>query len=80
MLVLRATPELSWALLAKSALDRIGAFIFVLCTLPLWIFAIIGIKLSSPKDPVFFRQDRAGKYGRPFKMWKFRTMMRWAMK
>jgi lipopolysaccharide/colanic/teichoic acid biosynthesis glycosyltransferase len=61
MLVLRATPELSWALLAKSALDRIGAFIFVLCTLPLWIFAIIGIKLSSPKDPVFFRQDRAGK-------------------
>jgi exopolysaccharide biosynthesis polyprenyl glycosylphosphotransferase len=75
MLVLRATPELSWALLAKSALDRIGAFIFVLCTLPLWIFAIIGIKLSSPKDPVFFRQDRAGKYGRPFKMWKFRTMV-----
>lgn len=75
MLVLRATPELSWALLAKGALDRIGAFLFILLTLPVWIFAIIGIKLSSPRDPVFFRQDRAGKYGKPFKMWKFRTMV-----
>lgn len=75
MLVLRATPELSWALLAKGALDRIGALLFILLTLPVWILAIIGIKISSPKGPVFFRQDRAGKYGRPFKMWKFRTMV-----
>ena len=75
MLVLRATPELSWALLAKSALDRLGATLFILFTLPLWIFAIIGIKLSSPRDPVFFRQDRAGKFGKKFKMWKFRTMV-----
>ena len=74
MLVLRATPELSWALLAKSALDRLGATLFILFTLPVWIFAIIGIKLSSPRDPVFFRQDRAGKFGKQFKMWKFRTM------
>ncbi|MGB2091792.1 MAG: sugar transferase [Akkermansiaceae bacterium] len=75
MLVLRATPELSWALLAKGALDRIGALLFILLTLPVWILAIIGIKISSPKGPVFFRQDRAGKFGRPFKMWKFRTMV-----
>lgn len=75
MLVLRATPELSWALLAKSALDRLGAALFILCTLPIWIFAIVGIKLSSPRDPVFFRQDRAGKFGKQFKMWKFRTMV-----
>ena len=75
MLVLRATPELSWALLAKSALDRLGAILFMIFTLPIWIMAIIGIKLSSPKDPVFFRQDRAGKFGKQFKMWKFRTMV-----
>ncbi|MDG1357670.1 MAG: sugar transferase [Akkermansiaceae bacterium] len=74
MLVLRATPELSWALLAKSALDRLGATLFILFTLPVWIFAIIGIKLCSPRDPVFFRQDRAGKFGKQFRMWKFRTM------
>lgn len=75
MLVLRATPELSWALLVKGAVDRLGAFLFVFCTLPLWLFAMIGIRLTSPGAPVFFRQDRAGKYGKPFKMWKFRTMV-----
>ncbi|MCP5536750.1 MAG: sugar transferase [Akkermansiaceae bacterium] len=75
MLVLRATPELSWALLAKAAMDRIGAFLFILCTSPIWLFAYVGIKLTSPGAPAFFRQDRAGKYGKPFKMWKFRTMV-----
>jgi len=74
MLVLRATPELSWALLVKAAIDKIGAFFFILFTLPIWLIAILGIKLSSPGAPVFFLQDRAGKYGKQFKMWKFRTM------
>ncbi len=75
MLVLRATPELSWALLVKGAMDRVGAFLFILGTSPIWLFAMLGIRLTSPGAPVFFRQDRAGKYGKPFKMWKFRTMV-----
>ncbi len=75
MLVLRATPELSWALLMKTVMDRVGAVIFIFFTSPLWLFAMVGIKLASPGAPVFFRQDRAGKYGKPFKMWKFRTMV-----
>jgi exopolysaccharide biosynthesis polyprenyl glycosylphosphotransferase len=75
MLVLRATPELSWALLVKTAMDRVGAFLFILFTSPLWLFAMIGIRIASPGAPVFFRQDRAGKYGKTFKMWKFRTMV-----
>ena len=75
MLVLRATPELSWALLLKGAMDRVGAILFILGTSPIWLFAFVGIKLASPGAPAFFRQDRAGKYGKPFKMWKFRTMV-----
>lgn len=74
MLVLRATPELSWALLVKKLLDRVGALILILATFPFWLIAMIGIRLASPGAPVFFHQDRAGKYGKPFKMWKFRTM------
>jgi lipopolysaccharide/colanic/teichoic acid biosynthesis glycosyltransferase len=31
------------------------------------------IKLASP-GPVFFRQERAGRFGRPFRIYKFRTM------
>jgi len=75
MLVLRATPELSWALLLKGAMDRVGAFSLIFFTSPLWVLAMVGIRLASPGSPVFFRQDRAGKYGKPFRMWKFRTMV-----
>jgi len=75
MLVLRSTPELSWELLCKGVLDRVGAAIVILGSSPLWIFAMIGIRLKSPGAPVFFSQMRAGRYGQPFRMWKFRTMV-----
>ncbi len=74
MLVFKSTPELSWSLLAKSSIDRFGALTIIVMTLPFWIFAYIGIKISSP-GPAFFMQDRAGKYGRSFRMRKFRTMV-----
>ena len=73
MLVFHSTPQVSWALLFKNALDRLGAAVLLVLSLPLWIIAIIGIKGSSP-GPVFFRQERAGRYGKSFRMWKFRTM------
>ncbi len=75
MLVLRSTPELSWELLCKGVLDRVGATLTILLTSPLWIVAMIGIRLKSPGAPVFFSQMRAGRYGQPFRMWKFRTMV-----
>jgi len=75
MLVLRSTPELSWELLCKAAIDRVGAALAILVTLPLWIIAAFGIRHASPGAPVFFSQMRAGRYGKPFRMWKFRTMV-----
>jgi exopolysaccharide biosynthesis polyprenyl glycosylphosphotransferase len=75
MLVLRTTPELSWELLSKEVFDRVAAALMILVTLPLWIFATLGITLKSPGAPVFFSQMRAGRYGKPFRMWKFRTMV-----
>lgn len=74
MLVLRSTPELSWALLAKSIFDKVGASIIILASSILWLVAAIGIKLKSPSGPIFFKQKRAGRYGKPFMMYKFRTM------
>lgn len=75
MLVLRSTPELSWELLTKEFMDRIGSLLIILCSLPLWFIAAIGIKISSPGAPVIFSQLRCGRYGKPFKIWKFRTMV-----
>lgn len=73
MLVFHSTPQASWELLFKGIVDRVGALLLLLVSLPLWFVAIIGIRLGS-RGPVFFQQERAGHYGRPFVMWKFRTM------
>jgi lipopolysaccharide/colanic/teichoic acid biosynthesis glycosyltransferase len=59
----------------KGAFDRIAALLIILFTLPLWIIAIIGIHIQSPGSSALFSQRRAGRYGRPFRMWKFRTMV-----
>ncbi len=73
MLVFHSTPNVSWALCMKDVFDRIGAAAVLLLTCPIWLVAMIGIKLSSP-GPVLFTQDRSGRFGRPFRMFKFRTM------
>jgi lipopolysaccharide/colanic/teichoic acid biosynthesis glycosyltransferase len=42
--------------------------------LPFYIFCAIGVKLSS-KGPVFYLQERIGLYGKPFQIFKFRSMV-----
>jgi len=74
MLVLRSTPALSWALLGKGLIDWLGAAALIVVTSPLWLVAAIGIKFGS-SGPVFFQQWRGGRYGKPYQMWKFRTMV-----
>lgn len=75
MLVFRSTPELSWQLFAKKLVDIFGALVAVIFLSPFWIAAIIGIRFASPGAPVIFTQQRAGLYGKPFRIFKFRTMV-----
>ncbi len=74
MLVFRSTPDVSWALLVKGAIDRTLAFIGIIVMLVPMAAIALTIRLTS-KGPVIFRQLRAGKYGKPFVMYKFRSMM-----
>lgn len=57
----------------KRAIDIAGSLVGLLITAVLSIFVIPAIKLDSP-GPVFFAQNRVGKNGRIFKMYKFRSM------
>ena len=60
--------------LAKRCFDI--AFSLIVLVAFCWLFAIIAvlIKVDDPKGPVFFRQERVGKGGRTFRMYKFRSM------
>lgn len=57
----------------KRFFDIVSSLFIMTITLPIAIIAAIGIKLSD-WGPIFFTQIRMGKYGKPFKMIKFRTM------
>lgn len=60
-------------LMAKRGIDIIGSsFLLLLCS-PLFLVIALSIKLTS-KGPVFFRQQRVGRYGRTFTFLKFRSM------
>jgi lipopolysaccharide/colanic/teichoic acid biosynthesis glycosyltransferase len=58
----------------KRAFDIVGAALGLLFLLPLLIVIAIIIKFDSP-GPVFFRQERVGWKGRPFRIFKFRSMV-----
>ena len=58
---------------AKRLFDLLGAAVALVVLLPLMLLAALWVKLDSP-GPVFFRQERVGRHGRPFRIHKFRTM------
>ncbi len=58
---------------AKSTVDKIGAAALLLALSPLLLGAAVLIRCTSP-GPALFKQERIGKDGRPFTIWKFRTM------
>jgi exopolysaccharide biosynthesis polyprenyl glycosylphosphotransferase len=74
ILVFRTAPEASWQSVLKQVIDWVGALVLV--TLTSWVFVVVSllIKFTSP-GPIFFRQQRSGLNGRPFTIFKFRTMV-----
>lgn len=58
----------------KRMVDLIASSVLIALCLPFWITISISIKLTSPGS-VFFRQERIGKYGKKFILFKFRSMV-----
>jgi lipopolysaccharide/colanic/teichoic acid biosynthesis glycosyltransferase len=58
---------------AKRVFDLIASSLGLLALLPAFLAIALAIRLDSP-GPVFFRQERVGRQGRLFKIFKFRTM------
>jgi len=60
-------------MIAKRIMDLFFSLVGALFLFPLFLLVAIWIKLDSP-GPVFFRQVRVGRFGKPFKIFKLRTM------
>lgn len=59
---------------AKRLLDLAGASLGIIVMLPLGLLICLCTKLADG-GPVFYRQVRVGRYGRLFRIWKFRSMV-----
>ena len=63
----------SWRSFVKRTLDIVISLIGVVLTAPLMVLIAIMIKVES-RGPVVYSQIRVGKKGKPFNMYKFRSM------
>ena len=57
----------------KRILDIVVALLGFLAAFPFMLLTAIAIKIFDP-GPVFYSQERSGRYEKPFKVYKFRTM------
>jgi exopolysaccharide biosynthesis polyprenyl glycosylphosphotransferase len=62
------------ARLVKRTFDLVGSAALLVALSPLLIAIVAVIRVTSP-GPALFRQTRVGRNGRPFEMWKFRSMV-----
>ena len=63
------------SLAVKFLLDKILAAILLLILSPIFLVIAIWIKCDSAGE-VFFRQERVTRYGKKFRIYKFRTMVK----
>lgn len=58
----------------KNIIDRLLATVGIICFWWLYLILAIVIKLDDPSGPVIFKQERLGKNGKVYWMYKFRSM------
>ncbi|MCC6540912.1 MAG: sugar transferase [Flavobacteriales bacterium] len=63
----------AWQFSLKRSMDIVASAVALVLLTPVFLVLAAGVKLSSP-GPILFWQERVGKYGRPFRIVKFRSM------
>ena len=66
-------PQLLYIRKLKRAFDLAAASLLLLLLAPLCVLIAVVVKLSSP-GPIIYRQTRCGTFGKPFQVFKFRSM------
>lgn len=58
----------------KRLFDIASSFTLLILLSPFLLFGIALVRIFSPEGPVFFSQERVGRFGKAFKIWKLRSM------
>ena len=70
----RDHPPIGWQVVLKRMIDIVGSLVGLILLAPLFLVVAILIKRESP-GPVFIAQERGGQNAKPFRMYKFRSMI-----
>jgi exopolysaccharide biosynthesis polyprenyl glycosylphosphotransferase len=73
--LIQISPELmpAWQMFLKRFIDVFASIFAMIILIPFYLIVAVGVKLSS-KGPIFYSHERIGLHGKPFRMYKFRSM------
>jgi len=73
--LVKISPDLmpAWQMSLKRLIDIVVSLACIVILIPVYIFTAISVILSS-RGPVIYKQGRVGLHGKPFMMYKFRSM------
>jgi len=74
LLTFSTTPTNEAVMFIRRIMDIVLSFLLVVLTAPVTVVTAFIIRVTSP-GPVLFKQERCGLNGRPFTMYKFRSMI-----
>ncbi len=79
--LVKISPDLmpAWQMSVKRMIDIVASLVSIVILSPVYIFTALGVILSS-KGPIIYSQVRVGLHGKPFRMYKFRSMFKDAEK
>jgi len=66
-------PHMLYIRKVKRLFDIVASGLLLLVSLPLLLLSMLAVRLTSA-GPIFYRQVRSGRFGRPFTIYKLRTM------
>ncbi|WP_395747312.1 exopolysaccharide biosynthesis polyprenyl glycosylphosphotransferase [Prosthecobacter sp.] len=58
----------------KRLFDIVTSLVLLILLSPFFLMGVIIVRVFSPEGPVFFTQERVGRFGQRFKIWKLRSM------
>jgi lipopolysaccharide/colanic/teichoic acid biosynthesis glycosyltransferase len=61
-------------LFLKDVVERVASALLIVLLFPVLLIIALSVMATSP-GPAIFTQERVGRRGRPFRIWKFRTMV-----